>query len=83
MEALLDFARGPLFRLSFAIMVFGLLRFLALDLYGAWEAYRRAGDKSLPWGLTIRRSLQWVFPVNRVFGNRPFYSMVSILFSFG
>ena len=83
MDALYDFARGPLFRLSFAIMVLGLLRILVLDLYGAWEAYRRAGDKVLPWKLIISRSLQWVFPVNRVFRSRPFYSLFSILFHVG
>ena len=83
MEAFLDFARGPLFRFSFTIMVLGLLRIIALDLYGVFEAYRRAGDKVLPWGLIVRRTLQWFFPVNRVFRGRPIYSLVSILFHVG
>jgi nitrate reductase gamma subunit len=83
MDGILDFARGPLFRFSFAILVFGLLRILALDLYGAYEAYRRAGDKTLPWRLITRRSFQWFFPVNRVFRNRPFYSVFSIVFHIG
>ena len=83
MEAVLDFARGPLFRFSFAVLMFGLLRILLLDLFGAYEAYRRAGDKTLPWALITRRSLQWFFPVNRVFRNRPFYSILSILFHVG
>ena len=34
MDALLDFSRGPLFRLTFALMVLGLLRVLVLDLVG-------------------------------------------------
>lgn len=83
MEAILEFARGPLFRFCFAIMALGLLRLFVLDLFGAYEAYRRAGDKKLPWGLMTRRSLQWVFPVNRVYRNRPFYSVFSILFHIG
>ncbi|MFC1475805.1 hypothetical protein ACFLQW_02240 [Candidatus Zixiibacteriota bacterium] len=83
MDAILDFARGPLFRFSLAIMALGLLRILILDLYGAYEAYRRAGDKTLPWPLIARRSMQWFFPVNRVFRNRPFYSIFSILFHVG
>jgi nitrate reductase gamma subunit len=83
METLLDFARGPLFRLSLAVMILGLLRILLLDLYGAWEAYRRAGDKTIPWGLTIRRTLQWLFPAERVIRSRPFYSVFSILFHVG
>jgi nitrate reductase gamma subunit len=83
MEALLDFARGPLFRLTFAIMVLGLARILILDLWAAWEAYRKAGDKKLDWGLIIKRSLGWFIPVNRVFHNRPVYSIFSILFHVG
>jgi nitrate reductase gamma subunit len=83
METVTDFARGPLFRLSFAIMTLGLLRILILDVYGAFEAYRKAGDRTLPWGLMIRRSAQWLFPVNRVFRNRPVYSVLSMIFHIG
>ncbi len=83
MESLLEFARGPLFRFSFAVMVLGLARILFLDLYNAYRAYRRAGDKDMPWGLVIKRSLEWFFPVKRVFHNRPIYSIFSILFHVG
>ena len=83
MEALLEFARGPLFRFSLTVMLLGLLRAVALDLVAAWGSYRRAGDKTLPWGLIIRRTLQWFVPVNRVFITRPFYSVFSILFHVG
>lgn len=83
MEALLDFAGGPLFRLTFALMTLGLLRILILDVVGVINSYRKAGDKAMPWGLVIRRSLQWFAPVNRVFRNRPIYSVLSILFHIG
>ncbi|MBD3258780.1 hypothetical protein GF377_10130 [candidate division GN15 bacterium] len=83
MESLLEFASGPLFRLTFAIMVLGLLRILLLDIWGIIEAYRKAGDKSIPWGLTISRTLEWLVPVKRVANKRPLYSIVSILFHVG
>lgn len=83
MEAWLDFARGPLFRFSFAVMTLGLLRIFVLDIYGAVEAYRKAGDKVMPWKLVVNRTLQWVVPINRVFKNRPVYSVLSILFHVG
>lgn len=83
MDNLLEFARGPLFRLSLAIMLLGLARILILDLWGAFEAYRRAGDKTLPWGVMIGRSLEWLVPFRRVFNNRPLYSIFSILFHVG
>ena len=83
MEALLEFTKGPLFRLTFAIMVLGLLRILFLDLVGMYEAYRKAGDKCIPWKLTIGRTLLWLFPVKRVFNHRPLYSIFAILFHIG
>ena len=83
METMLDFARGPLFRFSLAIMLLGLLRVVVLDLSAAVIAYWRAGDKSLPWKLIIRRTLRWLFPVNRLLINRPVYSVFSVLFHIG
>jgi nitrate reductase gamma subunit len=83
MNAVLDFARGPMFRFTFAVMILGLLRILILDVLAAIEAYRRAGDKKIPWKLVLRRSLEWFIPVNRVFHNRPVYSLFSVLFHVG
>lgn len=83
MDSFLEFARGPLFRLSLAIMLLGLLRVFVLDMVAVYEGYRKAGDKVLPWPLILRRTLQWFFPFNRVFINRPIYSLFSILFHIG
>ncbi len=83
MEAYLSFARGPLFRLSLAVMLLGLARIFFLDLLSAYQAWRRAGDKSIPWKLVISRGLEWLFPVKRVLHNRPLYSIFSILFHIG
>ena len=83
MQQLLDFVSGPLFRLTFLIMILGLLRTFVLDLWGAWDAYRRAGDKKLAWGDAFSKTIQWLFPVRRVFTRRPLYSLFSILFHVG
>lgn len=83
MEHLLAFGRGPLFRLTFAIMVFGLARILFLDAWGAYKAYRKTGDKKMPWKLIANRTFEWIFPVKRVLRNRHIYSIFSILFHVG
>ncbi len=83
MESLLEFARGPLFRLTFAIMLLGLARVFILDIWGLVEAYNRAGDKSIPWRLTLTRTLEWIFPVKRMLNHRPFYSLSAFLFHVG
>lgn len=79
----MSFARGPLFRLCFTIMLLGLARILFLDLWEAYRAYRKAGDKKMPWRLIVRRSLEWAVPVKRVSRNLQLYSIVSILFHIG
>jgi nitrate reductase gamma subunit len=64
-------------------MILGLIRILILDIYGAVEAYRRAGDKKLAWGDAIRKTLRWLFPFKSAFTRRPVYSVISILFHIG
>ena len=83
MDALLDFFRGPVFRFALAIMILGLIRVLFLDLFNLVVAYRRAGDKTMPWGYIRRRTFRWLFPFRQVFVNRPFYSIFSMLFHVG
>jgi nitrate reductase gamma subunit len=83
LENMLDFARGPLFRLTFAVMALGLLRIFVLDLWGIFEAYRKAGDKKIPWGATVRTTISWLVPLRKVSKSRPLYSIISILFHIG
>lgn len=83
MNSFLDFARGPLFRLSFAIMVLGLGRILLLDMWEAFTAYRKTDDKKMPWKLILSRTFQWVFPFKKISQNPHLYSIFSILFHVG
>ncbi len=83
MEVLLDFARGPLFRLSFSLMILGLIRIIYLEIGGILEAYGRAGDKNIPWGQAFKNSLSWLIPIGKLRNSRPIYSVFSILFHIG
>ena len=83
MDSLLEFAKGPLFRLTFALLVLGLIRIFYLDIQGAWKAYRKTDDKKMPWKLIISRTFEWFFPAKRLKGNFRFFSVFSILFHVG
>jgi nitrate reductase gamma subunit len=83
MEALLEFVRGPLFRLCLAIMLLGLARILFLDIWAIYKTYKRTDDKKIPWKLIISRSWEWIFPVKRLSNNFQIYSVLSILFHIG
>ena len=83
MEAWIAFAGGPLFRLSFSIMVLGLLRLLWLTGVGIAEAYLRNSDRGLAYREIARQTLGWAFPFRRVGRARPLYSVASVLFHLG
>lgn len=83
MDSLLEIAKGPLFRLSFALLVLGLIRIFFLDIRGAYKAYKKTDDKKMPWKLIFSRTWEWLFPLKRLKGNFRFYSVFSILFHIG
>jgi len=83
MEGVLEFVGGPLFRLTFAIMILGLIRIFALAIWGSLQAYREAGDKVLPGKLIVRNTVGWLLPIFRLWKTRPIYSLVSFLFHIG
>jgi nitrate reductase gamma subunit len=79
----IDFARGPLFRLCFALMVLGLLRIVLMTLLGVKEAYQRNPDKIVSWKEIRHQTIAWLFPVGRLWKERPIYSALSFLFHVG
>jgi nitrate reductase gamma subunit len=83
MESWIEFGRGPLFRIAFALMLFGLLRALALAIYRFIEAHRNTADHQVAWKEVLRQTVAWLFPVRSLWKRRPFYSVLSILFHVG
>jgi nitrate reductase gamma subunit len=83
MTAWIDFARGPLFRLCFALMVLGLMRIVLITLLGVKEAYQRNPDKIVSWKEIRHQTIGWLFPVARLWRERPIYSVFSFLFHVG
>ncbi len=83
MEAWIEFGRGPLFRICFAIMILGLLRAVALSLFGMIEALHRAGDHVVPWGDLWKKTFSWLIPIKNLFTKRPVYSVISFVWHIG
>jgi nitrate reductase gamma subunit len=81
--AWIEFGRGPLFRLSFTLMVLGLLRILVLTTLGIVEAYGRNPDKIVPWKEIRNQTFGWLFPIGRLWRQRPLYSFFSVVFHAG
>lgn len=83
MDAFLEFAKGPLFKFSFALMILGSLRLIALGLFNAGEALFWAGDRRLDYVEIVKDTFSWLFPIKRWVGGRPVYSLISIAFHVG
>ena len=82
MDGLIEFARGPLFRIALTICVLGLgyrVVVLAGQIAAAWH---RAGDRRLPLGDIAAATAGWILP-RRLLHKRPFYSSASFLFHIG
>lgn len=79
MEALLDWARGPVFLFAFSFMLLGLIRHVALTLWEVAVVIRRAGDKTIPYRTVFRATLEWLVPVRKV-QSRLLFSLTSVLF---
>lgn len=80
MESWIEFGRGPLFRITLALMLLGLARIFVLTIIGVLEAYGRSPDKIVNWREVRKQTIAWLFPVNRLWRQRPVYSTLSFLF---
>ncbi len=84
MEDWLLTLRGPVFRFAVMVAALGLLRELALGVWGAANAYRRANDKNLPWGQMAWSALGWMIPAKNLFTNtRPLHGILSFVMHVG
>lgn len=82
MDAWIDLARGPLFRIALTVCVLGLTyRFVVtvVQIVGAW---RRAGDPRVPIGDVAISTAKWLIPV-RLLSVRPITSIASFSLHLG
>jgi len=82
MDVWLHWAKGPLFWTALSFMLLGLARHLVLAVWEAARAYRRAGDKNVPFGQVVRTTLTWLIPFKHL-RNRWLYSLTTLLFHVG
>ena len=82
MDAWIELARGPLFRIAVAVMAVGLLYRFGVMVTQIVTAWRRAGDRRLPVRDIVVATLGWIVPV-RLVRTRPLYSAASLVFHIG
>jgi nitrate reductase gamma subunit len=82
MEQWIDLAKGPLFALSFLVMVLGLTRHVLLQVHGlVTRKGRRLGQA--PWRRIAASTLSWALPVGHLDRNTLVMTAASFLFHVG
>jgi nitrate reductase gamma subunit len=82
MEAILEFARGPLFAFTFLVMILGLTRLAVVQFYFLTvKKGRRLGD--VKWSDVAKDTLSWVVPVRHITPGSEVFSAASFLMHIG
>ncbi len=82
MQNWIEFAKGPLFALTFLFMVFGLGRHLVLQLDTLFRR-KRSRLRHMPWGKMVKDSVGWALPVKHLVKGKVIFSNASFLFHIG
>ena len=84
MQAMIDFAKGPLFALTFGIMILGLLRLVVLQIQALVVGKgRRLQDA--PWRKILGEAVTWAIPFRHfikgtiLFSSASFFSHIGLL----
>jgi nitrate reductase gamma subunit len=82
MEGWIEFAKGPLFAMSFIIMILGLARHVIIQIYSL--AVRKGKRlRNVPWRKIILDTLSWTIPIKHMIPGTRFFSCVSFLSHIG
>lgn len=78
MEALIDFAKGPLFAFTFLIMILGLTRLVLIQVY-TLVAGKGRQLRAAPWKAIFSDAASWLVPVRHLVKGTVLFSIVSFL----
>jgi nitrate reductase gamma subunit len=82
MEHLVELFKGPLFALTFGIMVLGLLRLFLIQIYTIVTGKGRRLFNA-PWRKIIRETLSWIIPFRHFIKGTVLFSLASFVFHIG
>ncbi len=82
MEQWINFAKGPLFALTFLIMVLGLARLVIIQVYSLLIGKGRRLQKA-PWRKILSEAATWVVPVRHLIPGTKIFSSISFVFHIG
>jgi nitrate reductase gamma subunit len=82
MEQWIDFAKGPLFALTFLVMILGLARLVIIQVYSLITGKGRRLQNA-PWRKILAEAATWVVPVRHLIPGTKIFSSISFVFHIG
>lgn len=82
MEKAIEFARGPLFAVTFGIMLLGLVRLVIIQVYTLAVGKGRR-IQNAPWRKILRDGILWLFPFPHLFRETVLFSSASFISHIG
>lgn len=82
MEQWIEFAQGPLFALTFLIMILGLSRLVVVQV-GSLASGKGRRLRNAPWSKILAEAASWVVPLKHLIPGTKIFSTVSFLFHIG
>lgn len=82
MDWWIDFAKGPLFAITFGIMALGLIRHITVQIHSLF-IQKGMRLRNVQWNLIVSDFLSWLFPFKHLIKGTILFSIVSILFHIG
>ena len=83
METLIDFAKGPLFAMTFLFMVLGLIREVYLQVLRMHANLRRVSNWNFSILANARSLIEWLIPLNHIYKKRMVFGLASFIFHVG
>ena len=81
-EGWIEFAKGPLFALTFLIMMLGLARHVVVQVYQLLTGKGRR-LRNAPWGTILKDAATWLVPIKHLVKGTIIFSSVSFVFHIG
>ncbi len=82
MDAWIEFAKGPLFAVTFLVMILGLGRQVVLQIYFL-SAKKGRRLRGVAWSKVARETLSWALPVRHMEQSTEFFTASSFLMHIG
>jgi nitrate reductase gamma subunit len=80
MKTFIEFAKGPLFAITFTFMLLGLIRLIVMHIVQLRRSIMRLSYRKFNVLANIKRIFEWLIPIKHIYSHKPLLSFTSVIF---